>query len=183
MNPGICQGCESGYRIWFGQCQSFGCAQPLNGLCPSCPANNYYYFGICLNNLQPNCKMLNNNNCVLCAQKFYLNIQNQCAQEVAGCLTTNRDTGRCFECRVGKTLYKDICVNEIKYCQDYDTRNICTRCQQNSVNRTQLMMDGTCGLLEGQCSKIDEKTRACITCNFGYTLITQDKKDICVLQR
>lgn len=66
------------------------------------------------------------------------------------------------------------------YCLDYDSNNRCTRCQSNTVNRTQMLGDGTCALLEGQCARVDEKTRECAECNLGYSPIRQDNRILCV---
>lgn len=69
---------------------------PAGGVCQTCVANYYYYFGLCLVNPQPNCRNYDNNLCVLCTPGQYLNSQNQCQPDITGCLTMNRDTGRCL---------------------------------------------------------------------------------------
>lgn len=135
--------------FWFGQCRRLGCTQVSNNLCQICPAQSYYYFGICLPNTQTNCRIVENGVCQLCNFGFFLNVQNQCQQEVSGCLVTSRDTGRCQQCRSGLALYRERCVPEIRFCADYNTNNRCIRCQSNTVNRTQLLGDGTCAVLEG----------------------------------
>lgn len=75
------------------------------------------------------------------------------------------------------------CVTFINYCQDYDMNNRCTRCQSNTVNRTQLMPDNTCGVLEGQCTQLNTTTKLCASCNVGFVLITQENRPLCVNQR
>jgi hypothetical protein len=78
------------------------------------------------------------------------------------------------------TLYLEKCVTTINYCVDYDANNKCKNCQQNTVNRTQLMNDGTCALLQGQCATVDQTSKLCNSCNLGYTLIQQNGLMLCV---
>ena len=102
---GLCRACQNGYTLWFGQCRKLTCGQVSNGLCSSCPANSYYFMGICLTNPQSNCRIYENNVCQLCNDGYYVSSQGACQSIVKGCLTTNPDTGRCLECRSTMSLY------------------------------------------------------------------------------
>lgn len=115
QNPGVCTACEAGYTYWFGQCRQLQCSV-LGVYCQSCLTNYYYYFGICLSTLQAGCRNYQNGLCTACNPGYYLTLQNQCQQEVPFCLTTNRDTGRCLECRSNYTLYRERCVPYLIYC-------------------------------------------------------------------
>jgi hypothetical protein len=68
------------------------------------------------------------------------------------------------------TMYRDRCVITIDFCTIYDNGNRCTNCLSNDINRTQLMSDGTCVLLNRFCLDIHPISKLCSSCNAGYSL-------------
>lgn len=95
---GLCEACNTGYFLYYGQCNPNNCLtfSPNYDNCLTCPSILTYEAGLCVNKVQSNCivydQIINFNatttksvTCKFCASGFYLKNDNSCQKMITNC--------------------------------------------------------------------------------------------------
>ena len=95
---GLCEACQTGYLLYYGQCYPNNClvASSSNEACLTCPFLFNYEAGLCVNKAQSNClvydQVINFDPtttrsiaCRFCNAGFYLKADNTCERMIVNC--------------------------------------------------------------------------------------------------
>ena len=156
-------------------------------------------FGRCL---PDNCLNFSGLDCVNCAQKYYINVNNSCSKLPPNCETANI-LGNCIKCIPGFTLLDNgVCLRTITNCVELNFgTELCIRCKDgyyvNIIGHCSLLPDncisanpsgecitciagfvpveGLCIRDVANCEKLDAAVNGCVKCKEGY-YVTLDRK-------
>lgn len=177
---GYCTACYSGfyYNVTISKCASLNplckTSNLTNGNCLSCYPGYSLTGGLCgISFKDPNCQAYDaNNNCNLCANKYYLDgASGKCMPVSPLCNTFNSLTGVCLSCYQGYILQTGQCIVGSSATTDVNcktfTNNVCTQCYNGYFVGTGT---GICTISSVLCKSSNNVTGVCLACYSGYIL-------------
>lgn len=143
----------------------------VTGACLTC-YSGYIVDGVtCIidkNAESSNCAEYENDICIRCAERTFMNSMGLCEKVSEDCRTYNDFTGKCLSCYPGYLVKSGKCIkDQIKEgCSSFDANGVCIGCAYGFY-----FNNGSCSRIDPQCAKFNLNIKACEGCYSGYTLL------------
>lgn len=93
-----------------------------------------------------NCLRYNQQGCIRCSYRFYLN-KGRCVPVPDECKEYNKETGECLTCYTGYSMQNGVCGAMNQLCQAADSYGRCVQCYKGYN-----LIDGLCYRIQSQSS-------------------------------